>query len=31
MKKVLLSIVAGLFITANALAQTALPVMDFES
>jgi LruC domain-containing protein len=31
MKKVLLSIVASLFITANALAQTALPVMDFES
>jgi LruC domain-containing protein len=31
MKKVLLSIVAGLFITANALAQTALPVMNFES
>jgi LruC domain-containing protein len=31
MKKVLLSIVAGLFITANALAQTALPVMNCES
>ena len=31
MKKVLLSIVAGLLITVNALAQTALPVMDCES